>query len=700
MGGVKCPLRMTVSLIFMGLAILYSTCSNAATIYVPQQYATIQAAVDASAGGDIVVVQDGTYFFSSPLTFKGKAITVRSANGPANCILDGQKTTQVITFESYEGNHSVLSGFTIQNGNAENGGGISLNGSSPTIDHCVVRGNRATSAKGGGIYCLSSSAIIKNCTIINNSAIGGSDAFGGGIYSKSGSLMITDCSIIGNYAEGSGGCSPSGAWAGYSFGGGIYFDGGSPTIRRSTLDSNTAHGGGCGPTRGTPLSYGGGIYCKSSSPTIEGCTIKNNSTTASDRSGGGAYFLQSSASLVNTIVNGNSAKNGAAMYYKESSATLINCTIVKNTASVAGGAVYALDSYPEIVNTILWENAPQAVHSTGGGNCTVTYSNISDGYAGVGNIDVWPDFIDISAQDFHLSSTSPCIDSGDANVSGLPETDKDGKSRVVNHIVDMGAYEYADIDPQVKLLISDYYQNILSRPPEPAGQDYWEAEVSRMQALGTDLKEVFRVMAGQFFNCPEYLGRRTTDDQYVIDLYRTFFNRAPDSGGFDYWMGELNAGLPRDIVLYAFLFSPEFEQYMQGLFGNTYARAEINMVGDFYRGLLGRLPDDGGFLDWRDQFRRAQCAGAGAVRTAADSISRLFLGSAEYSGRNRDNEQYVQDLYYAFLRRGADLGGFNYWVDQLDRGKLNREQVRQAFVAAPEFQDRVQEVIEEQCLSD
>ena len=36
-------------------------------------------------------------------------------------------------------------------------------------------------------------------------------------------------------------------------------------------------------------------------------------------------------------------------------------------------------------------------------------------------------------------------------------------------------------------------------------------------------------------------------------------------------------------------------------------RKEIDTVMDFYRGLLGRLPDDGGFDFWLGQFRTAQC---------------------------------------------------------------------------------------------
>ena len=248
-------------------------------------------------------------------------------------------------------------------------------------------------------------------------------------------------------------------------------------------------------------------------------------------------------------------------------------------------------------------------------------------------------------------------------------------------------------------LIAQYYQSILNRAPDAGGLAFWQAEIIRLEGLEVDVSEAFRVMAGQFFTSTEYLAKNTSNSQYITDIYRTFFNRAPDSSGLSYWTNQLAAGLPRSVVLFSFVFSTEFATYMQGLYGDASARAEINAVVDFYRGFLNRLPDSAGFSYWLNRFRTAQCQGAAAVNAEAESISRQFAASAEYSGRNRSSSDYVADLYYGFLRRGGDLGGFNYWVNQLNTKAQTSDQVRRSFLQSPEFQSRVRQIINQGCLN-
>ncbi|MFH0787573.1 MAG: PKD domain-containing protein, partial [Pseudomonadota bacterium] len=134
--------------------------SPAAEIHVPAQFPTIQAAIDASANNDIIVVDPGLY--TENIDFNGKGITVRSTNPldstvVAATVIDGNRNGSVVTFKSGETRDSVLSGFTIRNGIGT-----------------LLDGKRY----GGGIYCGNQATpTIRFNRIINNSA-----DIGGGLY--------------------------------------------------------------------------------------------------------------------------------------------------------------------------------------------------------------------------------------------------------------------------------------------------------------------------------------------------------------------------------------------------------------------------------------------------------------------------------------------------------------------------------------
>jgi hypothetical protein len=449
----KCFPDKVLFLFVVGVVLVCSSYAFGATLVVPDQYPTIQQGIDAAIAGDEVMVRDGTYLLTAAIDFKGKAITVRSENGPGGCVLDGQQQTRVVYFHGNESSSSVLQGLTVQNGRTEDGrgGGIYCDSSSPTITGCVVRLNVASSATeafGGGIYCNSSSAIITYCTISSNQAL--SDgytifSYGGGIYCGGSSPTIANCTIIANSAIA---LRRSSMYLGSSFGGGIYCEGGSPNITDCTISGNSAAPPAIG---GAISSYGGGIYFNTSSPYITNCSITNNSAESDISNGGGIFCLSSVPSMVNTIINGNAAKLGAGIYFKNSSAfvSLTNCTIVRNVATTDGGGLYCENSSPIVVNSVLYQNSPNEVYEDTPSNPTITYSLVTGGYTGTGNKNENPRFVNIAGQDFHLASDSPCIDAGDNAAPELPANDKNGNARIASGIVDMGAYEYRDPPPVV-----------------------------------------------------------------------------------------------------------------------------------------------------------------------------------------------------------------------------------------------------------
>jgi len=243
-------------------------------------------------------------------------------------------------------------------------------------------------------------------------------------------------------------------------------------------------------------------------------------------------------------------------------------------------------------------------------------------------------------------------------------------------------------------LVPHFYRTILRREPDAAGTAFWDGERARMTGLGVSATEVWYAMGSTFFASAEYAALRRDDAGFVRDLYNSFLDRSSDAAGVTYWTGLLAQGMPRDLLVTSFMFSPEFGAKAGGA---RSARAEVDMVLDFYRGLLSRLPDSGGFSYWLGRFRTAQCSGAAAVNAQVEAISAAFANGAEAAARGRNNAQYVADLYNAFLRRGGDLGGAQYWIGQLDTGARSRDDLRRAFISSPEFSARVQQVVASGC---
>jgi parallel beta-helix repeat protein len=173
------------------------------------EFDNIQAAIDDSNDGDTILVADGIYTGDGnrDIEFLGKAITLRSENGPERCIIYCQGSEDQphrgFYFHNGEDSNSVLDGFTIRNGYQVSGGGIRCYMASPTIRNCIITNNRAEGGAGGGIcYSHCWGATIDNCLITENLAEqGGGIISYGDNFSSLYEIIVSNCTLSANSAR-------------------------------------------------------------------------------------------------------------------------------------------------------------------------------------------------------------------------------------------------------------------------------------------------------------------------------------------------------------------------------------------------------------------------------------------------------------------------------------------------------------------
>ena len=128
---------------------------------------SIQAAIDTASEGDRIVVRPGHYF--ETISFLGKNLTVTGLDpcepDPVGFpVITGNDQDAAVNFTQGEDPNCTLEGFVISGGH----GAILCQGSSPTIQHCLIVGNQSFDPNRTAIACWESQAWFRHCTIAHN----------------------------------------------------------------------------------------------------------------------------------------------------------------------------------------------------------------------------------------------------------------------------------------------------------------------------------------------------------------------------------------------------------------------------------------------------------------------------------------------------------------------------------------------------
>jgi hypothetical protein len=460
--------------------------------------AVIAFNADPGAATDTINLLAGTYSLTIPggqLNITSTAHTLiiqgQGTTGASATIIDASALGQRV-FNIASGTTVVLESLVIKGGtasggllNATTGGGILDHGGNLTIQDVVFDSDTAKGRMGPPEAVFGSSTLV--------TAYQGFDGLGGAIYAGVGSVMsISDTTFSSNSATGGAGgtvieetgLAPIQAGAGGAGqGGAIYADGASITLNNCTFSSNAADGGNASNLFGMDASYiggdggaadGGALFARNGTMTIVNCTFAANTTLGGNGSnghhtlyelanqplgtggdggngqGGGVSAANESISITNSTFSGNTAQGGLKGLGARG-AVLLDGTIVPpapdgNPGTGQGGGLFNSGTLT-LNNTIVAGSAGGDV-ALSGGTPGGSHNLIQDGSGGLADTVAADPLLGPlgnyggPTQTMALLPGSPAIDMGsNALVPAGVTADQRGLPRVVNAIVDIGAFE-------------------------------------------------------------------------------------------------------------------------------------------------------------------------------------------------------------------------------------------------------------------
>jgi hypothetical protein len=459
-----------------------------------ENVATASDGVGAGGGAlisDSTVTLSGNQFTSNR-AYEGGGLFVEDATGVV--VIDGNSFRSNLAIDVDDlttplggglfvsGNSPVTNNVFDSNESDYNGGGAYFYLSASEVRNNTVTGNDA-GLDGGGFYVNQGTGDIAQNVFESNSAT--DDAGGLRVYYST--LTVEDNTFTDNTAEDDGGglklSHAVNTVTGNTFdgnsagdaGGGIELDNETSQISDCVFMNNTAFRGAglhawrtggttevietsefydnAGVDCGGALSFDNLTY----NITLRDLDIHDNTSGDgaalcldlvwwdSDGDGDVDTWEPSHATLENLLIYDNVASDNAAVYIKASTVHIANVTLDANTGAV--GSAFAFKLEEETPATVSLTNSIVSNHTSDealynvNSTVTVTYSdfygNVANTYGmddPVGtsyNIGEDPLYSDAAAHDYHLESTSPCINAGNP---GRSYTDADGSR------ADMGAY--------------------------------------------------------------------------------------------------------------------------------------------------------------------------------------------------------------------------------------------------------------------
>jgi len=397
----------------------------------------------------------------------------------------------------------------IEGNSAEHGGGgLFVIESAGTIEKNRVVGNEARHGAGIMLEASSGQITVRNNLIAENAGrnlVNGdtSSVLGGGVGAFRTTMLFENNVVVKNTAHGTT-CDVLTNPGGCGFGAGLGVFGGTATIRDNRISDNEADYGGAAwlsqeaggvialvqrnrVTRNHAMSRPGLACADGSDCTIDRNLVTRNTlssgapTSGGGVAGAGGIDVQDSTALVtNNFLAYNQGQFGGAGKIQRSNVRWVNNTMLSNTATWVGGALIMEGSEPSgpsisplVANNVfsgnnmiqlheldwvdpsilnnLFYNSATGIYSrwNNGSPQTITNVTVLNSLAEAdNNVAGNPQFlVNAACDEYHIGSSSAGRNLGVNSASGLPSTDIDGQTRILESTVDIGADEYTSTPP-------------------------------------------------------------------------------------------------------------------------------------------------------------------------------------------------------------------------------------------------------------
>jgi len=135
--------------------------------------------------------------------------------------------------------------------------------------------------------------------------------------------------------------------------------------------------------------------------------------------------------------------------------------------------------------------------------------------------------------------------------------------------------------------------------------------------------------------------------------------------------------LPKLIIVFVLVSALVLSLGITPLFAATNTKVQ-EFVTRFYTQALERQPDTVGLNSWVSQLAASKITGA--------QFASSIIFSAEFSAKNKSNEEFVTVLFRSCYNREPDAAGFDSWVNLLNAGQ-SRQFVLAGFTNSAEFKN-------------